>query len=64
MTLIGRPGLHRPDGRSWRMAEMMLAELFRRRVFTPAETPKIEVPSPIRVPAAADAACGQPSIAF
>jgi DNA-binding GntR family transcriptional regulator len=32
-------------GRSCRMAEMMLAELFRRRVFTPAETPEIEIPA-------------------
>ena len=51
-------------GRSHRMAQMMLAELIRRRVFTPAETPKIEIPGPIRVPAAPDVACDQPSIAF
>jgi DNA-binding GntR family transcriptional regulator len=51
-------------GRSCRMAEMMLAELFRRRVFTPAETPKIEIPGPLRVPAATDAALPEPSIAL
>jgi len=51
-------------GRSHRMAQMMLAELTRRRVFTPAETANIEVPGPLRGPAAADTACPQPSIAL
>jgi DNA-binding GntR family transcriptional regulator len=51
-------------GRSRRMAEMMLAELFRRRVFTRAEAPQTEIPGPLRVPAAADAPCPQPSIAL
>ena len=51
-------------GRSCRMAEMMLAELFRRRVFTPAATPQIEIPGPLRMPATADAVLAEPSIAL
>jgi DNA-binding GntR family transcriptional regulator len=51
-------------GRSHRMAQLMLAELFRRRVFTPAAAPKIDIPSPIRAPAAAKAARGASSIAL
>ena len=46
-------------GRSYLMAQTMLAELFRRRVFTPAET---VVPGPLSVLAAADTARGEPSI--
>ena len=48
-------------GRSHLMAQTMLAELFRRRVFTPAET---VVPGPLRVLAGADPACTEPSIAL
>jgi hypothetical protein len=51
-------------GRSRQMAEMMLAELFRRRVFTPAESAKIEIPDPVPVPAAADAVLAEPSVAL
>ncbi len=51
-------------GRSRRMAEMMLAELFRRRVFAAAETPQIEIPSPVEVPAVAGAVLAEPSIAL
>lgn len=51
-------------GRSRRMAEMMLAELFRRRVFTPPESAEIEIPDPLRVPATADAVLAEPSIAL
>ena len=46
-------------GRSHLMAQTMLAELFRRRVFTPAET---VVPGPLRVLAGAETAWGEPSI--
>jgi DNA-binding GntR family transcriptional regulator len=48
-------------GRSYLMAQTMLAELFRRRVFTPAET---VVPGPLRVLAGADTVCDEPSIAL
>jgi DNA-binding GntR family transcriptional regulator len=48
-------------GRSHLMAQTMLAELFRRRVFTPAET---VVPGPLRVLAGADPARTEPSIAL
>lgn len=48
-------------GRSHLMAQTMLAELFRRRVFIPAET---VVPGPLRVLASADPACTEPSIAL
>jgi DNA-binding GntR family transcriptional regulator len=48
-------------GRSHLMAQTMLAELFRRRVFTPSET---VVPGPLRVLAGADPASTEPSIAF
>jgi DNA-binding GntR family transcriptional regulator len=46
-------------GRSYLMAQTMLAELFRRRVFTLAEA---VVPGPIRVLAGADPACAEQSI--
>ena len=48
-------------GRSHLMAQTMLAELFRRRVFTPAET---VVPGPLRALNGADPACAEPSIAL
>jgi DNA-binding GntR family transcriptional regulator len=48
-------------GRSHLMAQTMLAELFRRRVFTPSET---VVPGPLRVLPGADPACTEPSIAL
>jgi DNA-binding GntR family transcriptional regulator len=59
-------------GRSHRMAQSMLAELFRRRVFAAPEALEngmengIEngIPAPIWVPAATDAACPEPSIAL
>ncbi len=51
-------------GRSRRMAEMMLAELFRRRVFAVAEAPQIEIPSPVEVPAVAETVLPEPSIAL
>jgi DNA-binding GntR family transcriptional regulator len=46
-------------GRSYLMAQTMLSELFRRRVFTPAGT---VVPGPLRVLAGAEPACTEPSI--
>jgi DNA-binding GntR family transcriptional regulator len=46
-------------GRSSLMAQTMLSELFRRRVFTPAET---VVPGPLRVLAGAEPVCTEPSI--
>jgi DNA-binding GntR family transcriptional regulator len=52
------------EGRSQRMAEMMLAELFRRRVFTAAETPTIEIPDPLKATIAADAVLPEPSLAL
>jgi DNA-binding GntR family transcriptional regulator len=52
------------EGRSERMAEMMLAELFRRRVFTAAETPTIEIPDPFKGTIAADAVLPEPSLAL
>ncbi|HEY1442801.1 MAG TPA: GntR family transcriptional regulator [Mycobacterium sp.] len=48
-------------GRSYLMAQTMLSELFRRRVFAPAET---VVPGPVRVLAGADTVCDEPSIAL
>jgi DNA-binding GntR family transcriptional regulator len=48
-------------GRSYSMAQTMLSELFRRRVFIPAET---VVPGPLRVLAGADTVCDEPSIAL
>ncbi|HSS23836.1 MAG TPA: GntR family transcriptional regulator [Mycobacterium sp.] len=48
-------------GRCNLMAQTMLAELFRRRVFIPAET---VVPGPLRVLAGTDAVRGEPSIAL
>jgi DNA-binding GntR family transcriptional regulator len=52
------------EGRSHRMAEMMLAELFRRRVFTAAETPPIEIRGPLGAAIAADAVLAEPSLAL
>jgi hypothetical protein len=46
-------------GRSHLMAQTMLSELFRRRIFTPAET---VVPGPLRVLADAEPVCTEPSI--
>lgn len=48
-------------GRSHLMAQTMLAELYRRRVFTPAETVGA---APLRILAGVDAACPEPSIAL
>jgi DNA-binding GntR family transcriptional regulator len=48
-------------GRSYLMAQTMLSELFRRRVFTPAET---VVPGPLPVLAGAEPVCTEPSIVF
>ena len=47
--------------RSYLLAQTMLSELFRRRVFTHAET---VVPGPLRVLAGAEPACTEPSIAL
>jgi DNA-binding GntR family transcriptional regulator len=47
--------------RSYLLAQTMLSELFRRRVFTPAET---VVPGPLRVLAGAEPARTEPSIAL
>jgi DNA-binding GntR family transcriptional regulator len=47
--------------RSYLLAQTMLSELLRRRVFTPAET---VVPGPLRVLAGAEPACTEPSIAL
>src|SRR6201998_1212063 len=51
-------------GRSCLMAQTMLAELFRRRVFPSPDDIGQVVPGPRPVLAGADAACGEPSIAF
>jgi DNA-binding GntR family transcriptional regulator len=48
-------------GRSYLMAQTMLSELFRRRVFTPAET---VVPGPLPVLAGAEPVYTEPSIVF
>jgi DNA-binding GntR family transcriptional regulator len=48
-------------GRSHLMAQTMLAELYRRRVFTPAETVGA---APLRILAGVDVACAEPSIAL
>jgi DNA-binding GntR family transcriptional regulator len=50
--------------RSYRMAQTMLAELFRRRVFAPPEVPQTGVPDTFAVSAGANVACAQPSIAL
>lgn len=62
---------HDPDaaraacvGRSYLMAQTMLAELCRRRVFVAPNTPDIEIPAHLRVLAGADAARTEPSIAL
>jgi DNA-binding GntR family transcriptional regulator len=49
--------------RSYLMAQTMLAELFRRRVFTPAEAPE-PLSGPLRVATLADVARDQPVIAL
>jgi DNA-binding GntR family transcriptional regulator len=46
-------------GRSYLMAQTMLSELFRRRVFAPAET---VVPGPLQVLGGAEPVCTEPSI--
>jgi DNA-binding FadR family transcriptional regulator len=51
-------------GRSYLMAQTMLAELFRRRVFSPPDDIGQVVPGPLPVLAGADVACGEPSIAL
>src|ERR1700740_925138 len=51
-------------GRSNLMARTMLAELVRRRVFSATDDVGQVVPGPLPVLAGADAACGEPSIAF
>jgi DNA-binding GntR family transcriptional regulator len=51
-------------GRSYLMAQTMLAELFRRRVFAAPDDVRQVVPDPLRVLAGADAARGEPSIAL
>ncbi len=55
-------------GRSHRMAQSMLAELFRRRVFAAPDSMEKGMhnggPAPIRMPAATEAACPEPSIAL
>jgi DNA-binding GntR family transcriptional regulator len=51
-------------GRSYLMAQTMLAELSRRRVFTAADDVSPVVPEPIGVIADAEAVCGEPSLAL
>jgi DNA-binding GntR family transcriptional regulator len=52
-------------GRSYLMAQTMLTELFRRRVFTPAETVVPgSLPGQLRVPTVADVSRDQPVIAL
>ena len=51
-------------GRSHLMAQTMLAELFRRRVFAAPDDVGQVVPGPLRVLAGADAVCGEPSISL
>jgi DNA-binding GntR family transcriptional regulator len=52
-------------GRSYLMAQTMLTELFRRRVFTPAETVVPgSLPGQLRVPTVADVCRDQPVIAL
>ncbi|MBV8787215.1 MAG: GntR family transcriptional regulator, partial [Mycobacterium sp.] len=50
--------------RSYLMAQTMLAELSRRRVFTPADDASPVVPEPLGVISDAEAACGEPSLAL
>jgi DNA-binding GntR family transcriptional regulator len=51
-------------GRSYLMAQTMLAELSRRRVFIPADDVSPVVPEPLGVISDAEAACGEPSLAL
>jgi hypothetical protein len=46
------------------MAQTMLAELFRRRVFTPSEDGGRVVPGPLHVLSGADTVCGEASLAL
>src|SRR5208283_337196 len=50
-------------GRSYLMAQTMLAELFRRRVFTAPDDVSRVVPGPLGVLADVDAVRGEPSLA-
>ena len=49
--------------RSYLMAKTMLAELFRRRVFSPSDDVNRVVPAPLQVVADADSICGEASLA-
>ncbi len=49
-------------GRSYLMAQTMLAELFRRRVFSPPDDVSRVVSGPLRAPDGADAVYGEPSL--
>jgi len=51
-------------GRSHLMAQTMLAELFRRSVFTAPNDVGQVIPGPLQVLAGPDAVCGEPSIAL
>ena len=51
-------------GRSSKMAQTMLAELFRRRVFTAPETVEHSSQGPLQIIAAPSAARGEPSLAL
>jgi hypothetical protein len=45
------------------MAQSMLAELFRRRVFSPPDDVDRDVPAPLQVIADANTICGEASLA-
>lgn len=51
-------------GRSYLMAQTMLAELFRRRVFAAPDDPRPVTAPPLHVLAASDAVCPEPSLAL
>jgi DNA-binding GntR family transcriptional regulator len=51
-------------GRAYLMAQTMLSELFRRRVFAAPDDPRQVVSEPLSVLAGSDTVCGEPSMAL